>query len=570
MGLLEVIGVTGKQIKIMIYRQVLRIYLAGCVIGSVIGGFVVNQLLPELLNHMYLSNEGNVREISAFNNNFLVITILLAAVIMFFAAKTVVDKLLKMSPVEAMKGLKQTASVQKSVTKKEKYFNINPILNLAIGNLLRDKKKLVLTVVSLTIGCEIALVSCVLALGTDSINRLSQNPDFVLGITQDAINNLLENSDYSTEKQLMTETIISEILYKCGLNTEKVSNIYGYFPICDKSTQKVLKVLNVNKNHTIVVQKINKQEWESLFKYITKYDLIIDTKEFVEGDGTIILHNHLASGENKQKQEDLIGETISLYDIAPQGTKITEMNSIQLKNCGYLDISASDFPDLKLSDRSTNIIFFLVSEKGFDRLSKTLTRQLLKTEINVSKEQENNIKNLLKNWVKEKNLEYQAKNDLQNQDLMYLVCNSDVIASQKNYISGSRIIMMSVSAALIFIGILNYTNTMVMNILTRKKELIILESIGLSRKRLRMMLIVEGALYSLVIIGLLLTIGNLLLLLLVKYIEYKIIYFKLIYPFSALFFIVLTLVVMCILIPYIICSQHIKESISLRKKQIEE
>jgi len=41
-----------------------------------------------------------------------------------------------------------------------------------------DKKKFALTVISLTIGCEIALGSCVLALGTDSTNRLSQNPDF--------------------------------------------------------------------------------------------------------------------------------------------------------------------------------------------------------------------------------------------------------------------------------------------------------------------------------------------------------------------------------------------------------
>ncbi len=569
-GLLEVIGVTGNQIKFLIYRQVLRIFLMGCVIGGGISGIVVNQLLPELLNHMYYGNEGNVREIRAFNNYFLVITILLAAVIMFAAAKTVADKLLKMSPIEAIKGLKQTVSVQKKVTKREKHYNINPILNLAFGNILRDKKKFVLTVVSLTIGCEIALGSCVLALGTDPINRLSQNPDFEIGITQNAIKNLLENNDYSSEKQLITEATVSKILYKTGLSADDISNIYGYLPIYDKSAQNVLSVLNEYRNHTIIVQKINSQELGNLLKYITKYNLIIDTKEFVEGTGTIVLHNHLTSVENKQEQKALIGKSISLYDIVPQGTKLTEMNSIQLKNCGYLDISISDFPNLKLSDRSTNAIFLLVTEKQFKRLSNTLTRQLLKTEIKVSKEQEIEIKNLLKNWIKQKNLEYQTKNDLQNQDLMYLVCNSDVIQSQRNYRAGSRIVLMTVSAALLFIGIINYINTMVMNILTRKKELIILESIGFSRKRLRLMLIVEGALYSLVIIVLLLTIGNLLLFLLVKYIQCKIVYFKFIYPFSALFFIALALVVMCILIPFIIFGQHIKESISLRIKQIEE
>lgn len=569
-GLLEVIGVTGRQIKILIYRQVLRIFLTGCLVGGGISGIVVNKLLPELLNHMYLGNEKNVGEISAFNKYFLVITILGAAVIMFAAAKTVIDKLLKMSPVEAMKGVKQTVGVRERVMEKEKHYNINPILNLAFGNVLRDKKKFVLTVTSLTIGCEIALGSCVLALGTDSINRLSQNPDFQIGITQNAINNLLENSDSLSEKQLITESMILKTLQKFGLNNDNLIKIYGYIPIYDESMQNVLSVLNEYKNHTIVVQKIDSQEWESLLKYISKNKLIIDTKKFTEGNGTIILHNHFSSRENEQEQEELIGESVSLYDIVPQGTKITELSSIQLQNCGYLDISNAGFPDLKLSDCGTNTIFFIVMEKEFNRLSKTLTRQLLKIEINVSDEQENDIKNSLKNWIKEKNLEYQTKNDIQSQDLLYLVCNSDVIESQKNYIAGSKIIMMSVSAALIFIGVLNYINIMVMNILTRKKELIILESIGLSRKRLRLMLTAEGALYSLTIVGFLLTIGNLLLLLLVKYIHFRIIYFKFIYPFPALLLIVIALSAMCILIPLIIYGRQIKDSISLRIKQIEQ
>lgn len=79
------------------------------------------------------------------------------------------------------------------------------------------------------------------------------------------------------------------------------------------------------------MQKIDHQKWEQLLHYITKNELSIDTNEFAKGDGTIILHNHLSSGENKQEQQELIGEAISLYDIVAQGTKITEMNSVQLK-----------------------------------------------------------------------------------------------------------------------------------------------------------------------------------------------------------------------------------------------
>ena len=569
-GLLEVIGVTGRQIKIIIYRQIIRIFITGCVLGGGIGGIAVYQYLPKLLNNMYLGNDINVREISAFNTCFFAITILLTAVTMLTAAKIVVNKMLKMSPVEAMKGVKQAGGEREGVTKKERNLNINPIFALAFGNIIRDKKKFALTVASLTIGCVIALGSCVLAVGTDSINKLSKSPDFEIGFTQEAINNLLENSDDLSEKRLLTEELISDLILECNLNQENLIKVYGYLPIYDGSAQNILGLLNEYRNHTIVIQKIDNPEWKNLMKYIMDKKLLIDTKRFDEGKGTIILHNHLSSKGNEKTQEGLIGKSILLYDIAPQGTKVSEISSIQLQNCGYLDISNTGFPDLNLSDNGADPIYFIVLEKEFNRLSKSLTIQLLKTEINVSKEKENSEKSLLKSWVKEKNLMYQTKNDLQNQNLMYLVCNSDVIAGQKKYIAGSRIIMMSICTALLFVGIINYSNTMVMNILTRNRELMILESIGLSRKGLRSMLILEGLLYSFTIIGILLTAGNLFLFLLVKYVQSKLTYFKFVYPFPALFLLGLLLVFMCILIPFVVYGRHIKGSISQRIKQIKE
>lgn len=568
-GLLEVIGMTHKQVKKMIYAQVLRIFMVGCIVGGVIGGSAVLWLLPGLLKKMYIDNEGSANSISVLNIYFFVITIFLTGITMLLATKIVVDKLLKMSPIEAMKGVKQVGCTEKGESGKEKNYNINPVFNLALGNIKREKKKFILTVLSLTIGCEIALGSSVIALGTDSINKLSQNPDFEIGITQNAANNLLENSETSSEKRLLAESLISDMLVKCDLKNEDLSKTYGFIPIYDESAHSVLGVLNEYKNQVIIVQKIDNQEWDSLLKYIMDNEFIIDTKKFAEGGGTIVLHNHLVSQRNEIEQKESIGKSISLYDIAPQGTKIKDMSSIQLQNCGYLDISDSRFPKLKLNWKGGDIIYLIVMEKRFDDLSNVLTMQLLNVEINVSKEKENKIKKILKHWVKEKNLEFQNNKEIQNFDLMYLVCNSDVMASQKNYLVGSRIIMMSISLALLFIGVMNYSNTMVMNILTRKKELIILESIGLSRKQLQLMLTYEGLIYSLTIIGLLLTVGNTFLLLLVQHIKSKLDYFKFVYPFIPLFLITLALTVMCVLIPYVAYGRKIKDSINLRIKQIE-
>ncbi len=568
-GLLEVIGVTHKQVKKLIYAQVFRIYIEGCAIGGGIGGIAVLWLLPGLLKKMYLGNEGNVNSISVFNIYFFVITIFLTAITILLATKIVVSKLLKMSPIEAMKGVKQVECRKERIREKEKKYNINPIFNLAFGNIKREKKKFVLSVLSLTIGCEIALGSCVMTLGTDSINKLSQNPDFEIGITQNAANNLLENNESSSTNRLLAESLISEMLVKCDLKNENLSKEYGFIPIYDESAQSVLGALNEYKNHIIIVQKIDHKEWEGLLKYIVNNEFIIDTKKFAEGSGTIVLHNHLVSQRNGIEKNDSIGKSISLYDIVPQGTKIKDMSSVQLQNCGYLDISDSAFPKLGLNWKGDYIIYLIVMEKGFNNMSNVLTKQLLNVDINVSKEKENDIKNILKHWVKEKNLEFQNDTEIQNLDLIYLICNSDVIASQKSYIVGSRIIMMSISLALLFIGVMNYSNTMVMNILTRKKEFVILESIGISRKQLRLMLTYEGLIYSLTIIGLLLTGGNVFLLLLAHHIQVKLDYFKFVYPFIPLLLITLTLTALCILIPWVAYGRQIKDSISVRIKEIE-
>ena len=59
------------------------------------------------------------------------------------------------------------------------------------------------------------------------------------------------------------------------------------------------------------------------------------------------------------------------------------------------------------------------------------------------------------------------------------------------------------------IGVLNFINSVLTNIVTRRKEFAMMESIGMTKKQLLQMLILEGIYYAVITIGVVLIFGTL-------------------------------------------------------------
>ena len=76
--------------------------------------------------------------------------------------------------------------------------------------------------------------------------------------------------------------------------------------------------------------------------------------------------------------EQMLGNTIEVYDLVPVGTDMSDRLSETLINCGYLDITKEGFPELELcwDGRNTNLL--LVTEETFETLSENLTPRHLK------------------------------------------------------------------------------------------------------------------------------------------------------------------------------------------------
>ena len=125
-----------------------------------------------------------------------------------------------------------------------------------------------------------------------------------------------------------------------------------------------------------------------------------------------------------------------------------------------------------------------------------------------------------------------------------------------SYIQGNRLIFGSISAVLLLAGFTNYFNVMVTGILARKKELKIMESVGMTEKQKRTMIQAEGGYYCLFTVGLLLTVGMGILLMIRYYMEQKLSYFKFTWPISWILLLIAGLAVINVTTAWIMCKDE--------------
>ena len=222
---------------------------------------------------------------------------------------------------------------------------------------------------------------------------------------------------------------------------------------------------------------------------------------------------------------------------------------------GYLDIRAKNFPDFNMTWHGAGIWYFLVSEKGFASLqSREVTFGM---ELNVEKDKEPGAraaiqKLLQKEQQKDKNMMY------------FLLVKAEDLASAQSYILTNRVISGALSGVLILLGLANYFNVLTTGMLSRKKELAVMESVGMTGKQIRTMLIQEGIFYWIIVTILTASLGTGVLQILHRYMDSKVAYFKYAYPWAGLMLILGMLLAICILLPLALYRQMEKDSLVKR------
>ena len=120
-----------------------------------------------------------------------------------------------------------------------------------------------------------------------------------------------------------------------------------------------------------------------------------------------------------------------------------------------------------------------------------------------------------------------------------------------------------------FVGLLNFVNILSANIVRRKVEFAILESIGMTKRQLRQQVIYEGASYAIIAILLFSTLGTTLTLILLNVFSSQVSYALCRYPVLPALLIVIALGILSTVIPTILFQCSCKTSLIDRLRSVE-
>lgn len=431
---------------------------------------------------------------------------------------------------------------------------------MARYNVFRSKRKFFITLLSLFLGCEMALLTAFISKGTDIMGQLSQKPDFKIGTGRKAVDSYLnpyrnvEQLHVDRNKALFDEAFLKKLMNVKELDKKSVKKIYGCYASYDYSDDWVEPIEDATystgkSNDIMTIQVVNDQYIQKLEKYTKRNQLGIDTDSLRDGKGILVLHKHELSEILEEEANAAAGDTALVY--SGQGEGNVNDDGVKFVCSGYLDTTQKGFPPLDMSWNGDARHYFLVGEKGFERLEAVkppfiYPRQVFAFTVNAKKGQEALAKAKLKELIRKKNSEHKAAN------IYYLASTSDEIAKVKNYADSSRTVMIALCLSLFLLGIINYLNVLITNMISRKKEFAMMESVGMTKKQLKRMFIREGVYYWGFLMITLVSAGTLVITGAGVIIRGNLPDFRFVYPVKEGIGLAVTLLLCCVFLPQIV------------------
>jgi len=465
-GLLKTIGTTGRQLYAIIGRQAWMLSLIGIPLGLGGGFFVGKARLPTLLAQS--SFEGNAVLVSPDPLVF-VVAAAFTLITVFISTRKPAKMAAKVSPIEAVRYTDADLSGGKKRKKKTK--NGNPQKRMAWANLGRNKKRTVLVILSLSLSIVL----------TNTVFNFSQSVDAEHALKNASV------SDFSigqasllfqyqvNAKSALSKSFISAVEKQDGFKTG--GRQYGCKATYTSKTTK---------------QSYNQQQDGSFSTHIYGMDKFPFSRlKLVDGErdkeklatGKYILEGVWVDSRGHMDRDSMnhrIGDKVKLHD---NGTihEVTVLGHVIANEANTYDWVGS--------------CFFL---PGAVYKKVTGNTYAMSYVFDATHDKEAEMEQFLKQYTNrvEPTMSYKSK-----------LTTLAGVTNIKN-----TIVSIGGTAAFIIgiIGILNFINTILTGILIRRRELAILQSIGMTRKQLVAMLCLEGCYYATftAVISLLLSLGS--------------------------------------------------------------
>lgn len=468
-GLLKTIGTTGRQIRRIIRRQALILSAIGIPLGLIAGYFTGKAFVPLIMSNSSFAGSA----VSVSPSPLIFIGAALFAVITVLISTFKPGRIAAaVSPVEAVR---YTDGNIKQTQKQKRFANGGKTYRMALTNLGRSKKRTVLVFISLSLSLVLLNTVFTLSQSIDLDKFLAKfvDTDFLIAHAD------YFQSDFRGPENQTSESFIQAVEAQPGF--EEGGRLYG--------GRAAMFATEDEKNTT---QRYNINTYGDFMAAVYGLeDLPLGRLELIDGEldleklatGNYILEGvHLDDNNVPQmgSAHFAVGETVTLHKY--KGTSETfadrEYKTRKFTVLGHVAIKSYSNSDRIRWDYN----FYLPAD-----IYKTLVEQpaVMSYAFNVSEDREAEMERFMQSYT----------------DTEEPVMNYTSKYTSLQELSGMRSTVVMIGGALSFviglIGILNFINTILTSIMTRRKEFAMLQSIGMTRKQLRSMLMYEGFYYAL-------------------------------------------------------------------------
>lgn len=432
-GQLRTIGTTKKQIRKIVYLEGKKLALIGIPFGLILGNLVGYFIIPNGWNWL----------------TSLIMTVVVGAfafVITMFSIRTPVKKASLVSPIEATRYTTYQGGAKES---NKLHRTISP-LALAKVNLLRNKRKFLLTIISLSIGGVLLVTVSTLMVSYNGAAEV-RGKSFPFGEYQLELN---ENDDISLS-QLQAQNIFNDDFVNEITALDGVSGIKRWYSID--------AVCNVNGSRVKNVQGYSRDEVSALEANLLEGTVDYDT--LVSQYGVVLLQDRADDGYCSAS----LGDVVEIEYTNAAGENVTETFTVMgiVSNYQYAgNKKCFTMPVTLMNDIMKTDCTDILEIRTEDEKTAAVESQLLQI---VDKNPGLSI------YTFQESLNYYTY--------------------QQQFMNS---VMLIVAICIACFSLINLINTTLTNFLSRRQEIGILQAIGLSKKQLAQMLRYEGIIYALI------------------------------------------------------------------------
>ncbi len=505
-GLLKTIGTTSRQLRRIIRLQALALSAAGIPVGLVIGWFIGGRLTPTIVSRL-----NGVIALTSVNPLIFVVAALFALFTVLLSCRRPGRMAAKVSPVEAVR---YTEGQVKSQAKGRKARKVTP-LTMAWANLGRSKGKTAVTVLSLSLSVVLLTVTVNFTGGFD-MDKYVRNftaSDFIvanaakfqtgalifaddMGLPQSAIDDIQAQGGITDSGMVYGQT--SQVLEYITEDYFRQSSQHFYTPeqlenllhLTDRNEKNLLAAnVQISGMSAFALDHLTVLEGDLSSLYEPGSRTIAAV--YSEDDyGNADMDSHWAKlgdtvtlryVEEMECYNPDTGEVYGTYEEVPDGANFVERPA-EYRDEEYTVAALVTVPSA-LSYRYYGSDEFILNDQTF--VEDTGTDSVMYYAFDTTDEANSSMEAFLADYTENVNpeLDYESK------------------ATYAGEFESMRSMFLLLGGALSFIvglvGVLNFFNAVLTGIIARRRELAVLQAVGMTGRQLRAMLVCEGLLYAL-------------------------------------------------------------------------